>query len=243
MASFILSLLIINLVLVMAQTPICPIPQLYGASQIYENTPASNTVQYTICGLNASPMTCGSLPQDECASAIVPCCGVCLSQLVEGTEQGACLGTVFSSIARTTSGWQLTYSNGDPTDDGTSRQAIITLICGPSDMAATAFSQTPSDQPNGPITYTLTVQTRLLCNAVSGGTVFLLSVVLLFLGYFISGVIWNRLRYGRTGVEAVPHLALWKEIPLLAWDGMLFVKYKFATCFRKRDLDNIHYTL
>jgi len=59
-----------------------------------------------------------------------------------------------------------------------------------------------------------------------GGCAFL---IIFFCGgftYFVAGALINYKKYEKRGVEAVPHLAFWKDLPFLVKDGVVFTVQK-----------------
>ena len=54
------------------------------------------------------------------------------------------------------------------------------------------------------------------------GWQFNIFVLTLFILYFGMGIAYNVQRNGAKGVEAIPHLAMWKDLPFLVRDGVIF---------------------
>lgn len=49
------------------------------------------------------------------------------------------------------------------------------------------------------------------------------SVAVLFILYFVAGIAINKYKYQAQGLELVPHIAFWKEIPVLVKEGGQFL--------------------
>jgi len=57
---------------------------------------------------------------------------------------------------------------------------------------------------------------------LSGGSVFLIIFFCGFFVYFAAGIGWNAY-HGATGVEMIPNVEFWKDLPFLVKDGFMFV--------------------
>lgn len=60
----------------------------------------------------------------------------------------------------------------------------------------------------------------------AGGCVFLIVFFTGFFAYFAAGFAYNVVRMEKRGVEAIPQVEFWKDLPFLVKDGALFVVYK-----------------
>eukprot|EP01065_Artemidia_motanka_P000821 TRINITY_DN10389_c0_g1_i1.p2 TRINITY_DN10389_c0_g1~~TRINITY_DN10389_c0_g1_i1.p2 ORF type:complete len:266 (+),score=95.26 TRINITY_DN10389_c0_g1_i1:80-877(+) len=59
-----------------------------------------------------------------------------------------------------------------------------------------------------------------------GGCIFL---ILFFVGgfvYFAAGMVWNHQRNEKRGLEMIPHVEFWKDVPFLVKDGVTFTAQK-----------------
>jgi len=172
---------------------------------------------------------CASTPKN---AQTQPTCGKPNSpsiQLLAGTDE--CLAYL-GDIA--TQQWSkdpsnghivLTYTNGQPCD-GISRQAKISFECDPD--SESDFYEAKTDYPVK-CAYELEWKTKHACpgfatkaGGLSGGAwflIFLLGIILPI--YLIGGVIYN-VRKGATGIELIPNIAFWKDLPALIKDGCSF---------------------
>eukprot|EP01059_Diplonema_ambulator_P035790 TRINITY_DN858_c0_g1_i8.p2 TRINITY_DN858_c0_g1~~TRINITY_DN858_c0_g1_i8.p2 ORF type:complete len:188 (+),score=51.10 TRINITY_DN858_c0_g1_i8:51-614(+) len=63
-------------------------------------------------------------------------------------------------------------------------------------------------------------------SGISGGAIFLIVFFVGFAVYFAAGMAYMHKAKGATGVEMVPHLEFWKDLPNLMKDGAFFIKNK-----------------
>jgi hypothetical protein len=69
----------------------------------------------------------------------------------------------------------------------------------------------------------------VITHSVSVGGILILVISLIFAIYLIVGSSWNYFRLKHRGVDIIPHVSFWVDLPYLVWDGMKFV----ATCGRR----------
>jgi len=61
---------------------------------------------------------------------------------------------------------------------------------------------------------------------LSGGSIFLIILVVLLFVYCAGGITYNIKVKGASGAESVPNIAFWQKLPGLVKDGCLFTKSK-----------------
>jgi len=214
-------------------------------------------VQFAPCGFINN--ICGSNPppQNQCSNpgSEGQCCGVCQSWVKDGNPQAACLGTLLGSVTvLSETSVQIQYSNGDTSDDGVGREVIVVVNCDSTagvldfDMFEPAL---PSNPPPEVYTYTLTLKSSTLCavappvvppksrpgaspDAISGGSVFLILFFIITFLYFLIGILYNK-HYGKkTGIDVVPNIEFWKEVPSYLKEGIIFTKDTISATIKSR---------
>jgi hypothetical protein len=197
-------------------------------AQIISYAPCSSGLA-TGCGSSGPPLNqCERMPN---------CCAVCQTWNEETTgSQGACLGlstnllTVESTGANSV---RISYGRGDLVQT-TPRQIDINIQCDPT-AAVLSFvnfvEATPSQPPPPSYKYTLSLTSSVLCGGggVSGGTIF---VIILFTGailYVIGGVVYNKFQLQKDGIELLPNVEFWREVPGYIQDGAMFTKSKIMS--------------
>lgn len=133
---------------------------------------------------------------------------------------------------------QLTYTATD--EYGTARTAQVILVC---DQTAEGALTAKGEDPQGSVTYTMTLTSKHACpqggggggGGLSPGSILCIVFVVLIFVYLVGGVLVNTLAKGAQGVERIPNISLWKEFPGLVKDGFVFT---FCSC-RRGSYDNI----
>eukprot|EP00697_Spironema_sp_BW2_P008479 gnl/Spiro4/23089_TR11418_c0_g1_i1.p1 gnl/Spiro4/23089_TR11418_c0_g1~~gnl/Spiro4/23089_TR11418_c0_g1_i1.p1 ORF type:complete len:253 (+),score=44.41 gnl/Spiro4/23089_TR11418_c0_g1_i1:94-852(+) len=106
---------------------------------------------------------------------------------------------------------------------------LLTYLGGTSDHTV-SIAYTCSSVPGftvehieGQNTFSATVASPLACGGSwSTGSQFLLILFLVFFGYFGIGYTLNVVVFRREGIERIPNIAFWQELPLLVKDGIVF---------------------
>ena len=114
--------------------------------------------------------------------------------------QSTCLFTVRSEVF---GGFTQSQCSGfdAASDNLIGLRLAATLACGDGSLAAAAAAARPG---------------------LGLGWRFNILVLLVFGLYFGLGVWYNVQRKGAKGVEAIPHLEMWKDLPFLVRDGVVF---------------------
>lgn len=120
------------------------------------------------------------------------------------------------------SGYTLSFENGGLCDGARKRYLTMNLQC-PTKNAVATISEEQT------CVYNVSIPTKLACpggsddDELSGGAIFLLVVFLTLAIYFIAGFAICFFRFGKTGVDAVPHFtAFWSQLPKWYMAGISF---------------------
>jgi len=209
---------------------------------VFAHDPLDNplTVEFSICGsvndkcgLNLNP------PLVKCADAASGCCGACQHWVVDEGLNGACLGIDMTKAVPGADGKSvdITYENGDEVvNDGgenNGRLVVVHVACGgTSHLQGLTFVQpdpnAPPPAPGAPYEYHITAESSLLCLKVgmSVGSWLLIILAAIAVIYVIGGVIFNKVKLEKNGLELLPNWDFWKEAPFYARDGVQFVVAK-----------------
>jgi len=214
----------------------------------WEPNDSTQLVQYAPCGFISN--ICGNTPPpgNQCSNpgSEGQCCGVCQSWVSDDQLQAACLGTLLGSVTvLTQESVQIVYLNGDTSEDGIGREVIVVVNCDSTagvldfDMFQPAI---PSNPPPDVYTYTLTLKSSTLCEVappnspnpprvrptsptgISGGSVFLIIFFVTIFLYFMIGMLYNKYYGQKSGIEMIPNLEFWKEVPDYLKEGVIFSK-------------------
>ena len=128
-----------------------------------------------------------------------------------------------------TAGLKVTYRDGDICKKQVggqmeigSRQVTYEIQCDPGQDPALLKNINEVSMCD----YTITFLSKHGCatNAGAGsrGWTFVTLVILVAVAYFGGGVAINRYKFGLQGVEAVPNLEMWRQLPGLVGDGVSF---------------------
>jgi len=135
------------------------------------------------------------------------------------------------------SGVTITYVNNADNKCGPSRtiprQTILTLVCDKGGVESSLVSIT---EP-GTCIYDITIKSKYACpigggggvGGLSGGWVFVIILICGTALYLIVGVVvkWQ-VMHTEPGVELIPNIDFWRELPGLIKDGFFFVKSKIT---------------
>eukprot|EP01080_Neovahlkampfia_damariscottae_P001444 gene1444-12063_t len=72
---------------------------------------------------------------------------------------------------------------------------------------------------------------RASLSFISVGSILILLVIIGIILYLIIGVIFKKIKYGSKGLDLIPNIAFWKDVPFLIGDGIMFL----FTCGRKQN--------
>lgn len=190
-------------------------------------------------GMIVEMMVCGTLPQgcatpgggQICTGA--GCCSICQEWNKDQPNAGAaCLGK-FVSSSLDGSTVELKYTGGDPVPppgppDPGPREAIVRLTCGSAAFGDALYVDASNRPKDGnAYVYEVDAKSSYACGGVSGGTVFIIILICLIVVYIVAGIIVNKfVRHEETMDKIFPHFEFWKESPILAKEGTMFVLSK-----------------
>mmetsp|Transcript_4538 Transcript_4538/g.11222 ORF Transcript_4538/g.11222 Transcript_4538/m.11222 type:complete len:263 (+) Transcript_4538:220-1008(+) len=132
------------------------------------------------------------------------------------------------------------YNDGTQCQDGTPRQTTITLKCG---KDPTQIVGSVAEDPANKCFYLITMQGKELCatgstppkggsdNSLSGGSIFLIILACSIVLYLIVGVGVKFQKYEARGIDLIPNLDFWRDLPFLCKDGVMFVVDKVKGLF------------
>eukprot|EP00695_Tsukubamonas_globosa_P003323 TRINITY_DN573_c0_g1_i1.p1 TRINITY_DN573_c0_g1~~TRINITY_DN573_c0_g1_i1.p1 ORF type:complete len:169 (+),score=46.54 TRINITY_DN573_c0_g1_i1:323-829(+) len=137
-----------------------------------------------------------------------------------------------ASWSQAGNGLVLTYSAGSQTGSGNVRATAITFTCDPSATATSPVFVTET-LVGKVLTYSYTWTTAAACpvtgaGGLSGGSIFDIVFFVSLTLYFGIGYTWRYKKFGLRGVEAIPNIDFWRDLPSLLKDGFRFLQSKMS---------------
>ena len=186
---------------------------------------------------------CKKVSDVGCTTAYCDGNGVCQK---EASGEERCFGCGLANTIAVTAhpdgndkGFVLRYTNGDA-QDHKSRDAAIQFDC---TTGSDSFQYTGENRISATeIEYDFTFGSKKACPTgigSGGGWVFLLIVVIALIVYFGAGILYKRAQLGATGMECVPNIDFWRELPGLVKDGCIFFWEKMRTLFGRSGYSGI----
>mmetsp|Transcript_33750 Transcript_33750/g.94987 ORF Transcript_33750/g.94987 Transcript_33750/m.94987 type:complete len:256 (+) Transcript_33750:165-932(+) len=129
-----------------------------------------------------------------------------------------------------TSGVVMKTTGGVVGCGNTARSTTINVVC-IDDFSGKAEGSLDAVDEEPPCTYTINLYTIAGCpgngggggsGGIPGGAVFIIILVCVLVIYICGGVGYNYYK-GNRGVELVPNLEFWKDLPYLLKDGVMFI--------------------
>eukprot|EP00163_Fabomonas_tropica_P011681 TRINITY_DN2249_c0_g1_i1.p3 TRINITY_DN2249_c0_g1~~TRINITY_DN2249_c0_g1_i1.p3 ORF type:complete len:136 (+),score=34.92 TRINITY_DN2249_c0_g1_i1:978-1385(+) len=66
-------------------------------------------------------------------------------------------------------------------------------------------------------------ETDVVCpKHLSLGWIFVITFLCVGITYLVGGIVYKKKRLGATGIEAIPNIDFWQQLPSLVWDGAVF---------------------
>jgi len=144
-------------------------------------------------------------------------------------------------------GVTVTLANGDTCGFSGPRTVTINMICTPSVDPGKTFTVI---QPND-CSYDIQFPTAVACpgyqpqnqgggggkSGLSGGTIFLILLIVLIPVYIVAGFVYKMKMKGTTGIESCPNIEFWRLLPVLIKDGFLFTWSKLRGLCNKGQSD------
>eukprot|EP00009_Paramoeba_aestuarina_P005175 CAMPEP_0201523576 /NCGR_PEP_ID=MMETSP0161_2-20130828/20356_1 /ASSEMBLY_ACC=CAM_ASM_000251 /TAXON_ID=180227 /ORGANISM="Neoparamoeba aestuarina, Strain SoJaBio B1-5/56/2" /LENGTH=246 /DNA_ID=CAMNT_0047922739 /DNA_START=83 /DNA_END=823 /DNA_ORIENTATION=+ len=115
-------------------------------------------------------------------------------------------------------------SGGSDSGCTSGRSSFVRVIC----PDGTGFSSGTVKfvEENPTCTYTIALYHDVGCakgsSGLSGGSIFLIIFFVGFAVYFAAGAGWNYYQ-GKRGIEIIPQVEFWKDLPFLVKDGVMFL--------------------
>jgi len=109
--------------------------------------------------------------------------------------------------------------------DGNLRTATVSLVCDPN------TEKTMTYNGESVLVYSFTLTSKSCCPGSSGGggggglstgSVLCIILTVLVVVYLVGGVLYMTYQKGATGVERIPNIDFWKDLPALVKDGVMF---------------------
>jgi len=171
-----------------------------------------------------------------CADDTAKCQGaLCMKNQFE--DQDYSLGTHASSQWKLNSssdfseGATVTITGGEDGWMCDNAGATVNVICGDGSDKLHVDAEGNTENCNG---WRLTLNSKYICTltpgssgsgakaGLSGGSIFLILFFVTAFVYFVGGVLFNKYRRGLSGVEMVPNIGFWRDLPGLVRDGCVF---------------------
>lgn len=142
-------------------------------------------------------------------------------------KEGNCIGKFAAATAITVgsdTGIELSYDRGEFSSKGT-----LQMFCSPE---AGKFSDVKTLDLSGK---RMSLKSALVCSGggsggISPGTVFCILLLFLALGYLVGGVLYNKfIKNVDNGLDLLPHLEFWMDLPSMIKEGCMFIYDKFMT--------------
>uniref|UniRef100_A0A2C9LWX2 Autophagy-related protein 27 n=2 Tax=Biomphalaria glabrata TaxID=6526 RepID=A0A2C9LWX2_BIOGL len=103
------------------------------------------------------------------------------------------------------------------------RTSVVYVVCGSEEATFIDIDLNPST------TYKFTLRTRYGCiptnpsgNGLSVGSILVILFFVFFLIYLVGGVLFLKFLRKAEGIETIPNIEFWKDLPSLVKDGMVF---------------------
>eukprot|EP01126_Amoeba_proteus_P005150 TRINITY_DN11702_c0_g1_i60.p1 TRINITY_DN11702_c0_g1~~TRINITY_DN11702_c0_g1_i60.p1 ORF type:complete len:232 (+),score=35.71 TRINITY_DN11702_c0_g1_i60:68-763(+) len=181
--------------------------------------------EYDLSGIN-EPVTCTdslgyqysiTLCQNTGSCGEYPTCGYCQ----QDDKWYYCVGTTMILEGQKKDGGKGVTIKSVEGEDG--REGMVQITCDPN---AGIMDDIQCTSSNGRLdAYKATFRSSLACplpDTLSGGSIFMIILLVLLVVYWVVGLLVNRFYFGETSFEVLPNLAFWTSLPGLVKDGILF---------------------
>jgi len=135
-------------------------------------------------------------------------------------------------------GAQMTYADSDRFCSSVPSKVIIDMVCDETKPRIPPAGGSYVTVEPTPCTYTITFPSALACEVkaggggggggsdggggLSGGSIFLIVFFVGGFAYLAGGFAYKNKTEGASGLEAIPNIAFWRELPALVKDGFTF---------------------
>jgi len=118
------------------------------------------------------------------------------------------------------------WSSSTGCGGGAFRTTVVSFVCA-KDAPVVPTKPFVVVNPSESCSYSFTITTSAACKsshkgALSGGTIFLIILIVVIPVYVAVGCVYKRKRQGQTGMEACPNIEFWRDLPGLIKDGFSF---------------------
>jgi hypothetical protein len=226
-----------------ANAATCLQPEINGVDFDFSSLSSPVAVQGTYSGSSSTfyLAPCASIAASAVPTSVGTNCQTATGGPYSGYQSEAiypynCYGLAYASpftwsavdSSDMTKGVTLLMSTGSKTGSSNTRQIQITFYCDPSATGATKplFLTENGNSAAKTIAYTYSWTTALACggsSGLSGGSIFMIIVLVVTVVYFAGGYAYMYKKHGARGVEAIPNLEFWRNLPGLVKDGWMFV--------------------
>lgn len=171
--------------------------------------------------------SCSALsPSASIGSYWKPNQGVCQ---IRGKFDGRSALTLIDP-ANPSKGVTINYEDGE-TEGISPTSTKLDIVCDTTESAACADGMCKKGSPTGGIQIHIVIKSPKACPSSGRGLlwpvgilgILLILVIIAFIAYWPIGLVVNKFIRKKEGIEIVPNIALWKDLPFLVKDGFLFL--------------------
>jgi len=128
----------------------------------------------------------------------------------------------------------ITYLNGR-SGCGGKRSSIIMIACGTEDPGVIQAVLS-----NFNCTFVIRMSSKWACgiriSGIDPGWYFVIAVIAIAILYLICGIAYKRIKEGATGIEMIPNIDLWRDLPWLVRDGFVWTFVRIRNKVLRRDI-------
>jgi Autophagy-related protein 27 len=187
------------------------------------------------------------IPQSQCAdndnpgNTVAVCQGtgaITPSYRSVGALQAQTITSGAQKPAASTDGLTFFYGQGRTGSCAQPRQTTIYIQCNLDQETIVDPANPPAEVPASSCKYEIYMISKYACQnyggtdkskskkkdtGLSGGSIFLITLVCVLAAYLGAGIGWNMYKNGATGVEVIPNIDMWREFPGWIKDGALYI--------------------
>jgi len=203
-----------------------------------------------VCAALVSPVNSGGC---VAGASIAPC--------LKGTGTGKNLGLYSTMTIGLVSGLpQIVYTSGQACSGagGPTYSTTINFACNANNNPGKITAVTNTQECK----YLMTFTTKFACVSGSPSTnpsgtgpprppgpppkgdfeyawIFVIVVCASFIVYLIVGMVYKRVKDDATGLEMIPNIDFWRDLPILVKDGFVFIFSSIGRCFNRGQYSSI----
>jgi len=159
---------------------------------------------------------------------------VCQQDGPDFYSSGTFKASTYSDVGGSVLGVKAVYGDGSPQHCGSKpRKSTIYVLCDKSQKEGIVANVTES----AACEFTIYIKSAYGCPGGGGGGgsfwgfgvgwIIIIIVIVLFILYLVAGIIFMYWRKEARGIDVIPNLEFWKDLPFLIWDGCKFF-YRFC---------------